>query len=69
VHGPLQASLLIEFAARQRQQAASEFAYRGVNPLFDGAEFSVNGNETDAGIEVWTANASGAPTMKGTASW
>ena len=34
-----------------------------------GAEFSVNGNETDAGIEVWTANASGAPTMKGTASW
>jgi 3-methylfumaryl-CoA hydratase len=70
VHGPLQASLLIEYAARQRgNKPPQKFAYRGVNPLFDGAEFSVNGNETDAGIEVWTANASGAPTMKGTASW
>ena len=70
VHGPLQASLLIEFAARQRGgKAPAKFVYRGVNPLFDGAEFIVNGNETSAGLEVWTANASGAPTMKGTASW
>jgi 3-methylfumaryl-CoA hydratase len=70
VHGPLQAALLIEFAARQRGgKAPTQFVYRGVNPLFDGAEFSVNGNATDAGLEVWTANAAGAPTMKGTASW
>ena len=70
VHGPLQASLLIEFAARQRGgKAPAKFVYRGVNPLFDGAEFSVNGNETDGALEVWTANAAGAPTMKGTASW
>ena len=70
VHGPLQASLLIEFAARQRgNKPPAKFVYRGVNPLFDGAEFSVNGNETGAGLEVWTANASGAPTMKGTANW
>jgi len=70
VHGPLQASLLIEFAARQRGgKAPAKFVYRGVNPLFDGAEFSVNGNEMDGGLEVWTANAAGAPTMKGTANW
>ena len=70
VHGPLQASLLIEFAARQRgNKPPAKFVYRGVNPLFDGAEFSVNGNEKDGGLEVWTANAAGAPTMKGTATW
>lgn len=70
VHGPLQASLLIEFAAKLRSgKAPAKFVYRGVNPLFDGAEFSVNGNETAAGLEVWTANAAGAATMKGTASW
>ncbi|MES2752736.1 MAG: MaoC family dehydratase N-terminal domain-containing protein [Pseudomonadota bacterium] len=70
VHGPLQASLLIEFAARLRGgKAPAKFVYRGVNPLFDGAEFSINGNETPAGLEVWTANAAGAPTMKGTANW
>ncbi len=70
VHGPLQASLLIEFAAKLRGgKAPAKFVYRGVNPLFDGAEFSVNGNETGSGLEVWTANAVGAATMKGTASW
>jgi 3-methylfumaryl-CoA hydratase len=70
VHGPLQASLLIEFAAKQRgNKPPLKFVYRGVNPLFDGAEFSVNGNDKDGGLEIWTANAAGAPTMKGTASW
>ena len=69
VHGPLQASLLIEFAAKLRGgKPPARFVYRGVNPLFDGAEFSVNGNETDSGLDVWTANAAGAATMKGTAS-
>jgi 3-methylfumaryl-CoA hydratase len=63
------ASLLIEFAAKLRGgKPPAKFVYRGVSPLFDGAEFSVNGNETAAGLEVWTANAAGVPTMKGTAS-
>ena len=70
VHGPLQASLLIEFAARLRgHKAPAKFVYRGVQPLFDGAEFSVNANEVAGGLETWTANAAGVPTMKGTASW
>jgi len=70
VHGPLQASLLVEFAAKLRNgKAPAKFAYRGVNPLFDGAEFSINANETTAGFDVWTANAAGVATMKGTASW
>jgi 3-methylfumaryl-CoA hydratase len=70
-HGPMQAALLVEFAARLHDgKAPAKFSYRGVQPLFDGAEFSVNANPAaDGGYEVWTANAAGAPTMKGTATW
>jgi 3-methylfumaryl-CoA hydratase len=69
-HGPMQAALLVEFAARLHGgQAPGKFRYRGVQPLFEGSEFSVNANETDAGMELWTANSVGQPTMKGTATW
>jgi 3-methylfumaryl-CoA hydratase len=40
-----------------------------VQPLFEGSEFSVNANEAGAGMEMWTANSAGQPTMKGTATW
>jgi 3-methylfumaryl-CoA hydratase len=69
-HGPLQAAFLVEFAAKLRGGAAPQkFSYRGVQPLFEGSEFSVNANATGAGMELWTANSAGQPTMKGTATW
>jgi 3-methylfumaryl-CoA hydratase len=69
-HGPMQAALLVEFAARLRDgMAPKKFAYRGVQPLFEGSEFSVNANQTDSGMELWTANSEGQPTMKGLATW
>jgi 3-methylfumaryl-CoA hydratase len=69
-HGPMQAALLVEFSAKLRGGAApKKFAYRGVQPLFEGSEFSVNANTTEAGMELWTANSQGEPTMKGTARW
>jgi 3-methylfumaryl-CoA hydratase len=69
-HGPLQAALIIEMAAKLRGgKAPKKFTYRGLQPLFEGTEFSVNANETEAGMELWTANAEGQPTMKGTAVW
>jgi 3-methylfumaryl-CoA hydratase len=69
-HGPMQAALLVEFAAKLHgHKAPKKFSYRGVQPLFDGAEFSVNANEIGGGLDVWTANDKGAPTMKATASW
>ena len=68
VHGPMQAALLVEFAARLHGgKVPAKFSYRGVQPLFDGAEFSVNAN--DSASELWTANNAGSPTMKATASW
>ncbi len=48
--------------------APKKFSYRGLQPLFEG-EFSVNANKTSGGMEVWTANSAGQPTMKGTATW
>jgi len=67
-HGPLQAALLVEFAAKLRG-VPKTFSYRGVQPLFEGSEFSVNANESGNGLELWTANAERQPTMKGTAGW
>ncbi|HLZ01714.1 MAG TPA: MaoC family dehydratase N-terminal domain-containing protein [Bradyrhizobium sp.] len=67
-HGPMQAALQIEFAAKLRGLVPKKFSYRGVQPLFEG-NFSVNANETAAGLETWTANSEGQPSMKGTATW
>ena len=68
-HGPLQAALMVEFAARLKGKPPASFSYRGVRPLFDGADFTVNANDTADGLDLWTANHQGAPTMKATASW
>ncbi|MCS3496636.1 3-methylfumaryl-CoA hydratase [Bradyrhizobium japonicum] len=69
-HGPLQAALIVEMAAKLHDgKAPKAFTYRGVQPLFEGTEFSINANATEAGMELWTANAEGQPTMKGTAVW
>ncbi len=68
-HGPMQAALQIEFAAKLHGTVPKKFAYRGVQPLFEGSEFSVNANETADGMETWTANSMGQPTMKGLATW
>jgi 3-methylfumaryl-CoA hydratase len=69
-HGPMQAALMVEFAAKLRGgRVPKKFSYRGVQPLFEGSEFSVNANITDSGMELWTANSERQPTMKATAAW
>lgn len=69
-HGPLQAALMVEFAAKLRcGKAPDTFSYRGVQPLFDGGEFSINANDSGNEMSLWVANAFGQPTMKATASW
>lgn len=70
VHGPLQAALLAEFAAEHRDgRPPATFDYRGVQPLFDGAEFTLNANPADDAMELWTADTAGTPTMKASATW
>jgi 3-methylfumaryl-CoA hydratase len=69
-HGPLQAALIVELAAKLRGgKPPKRFAYRGVQPLFEGSEFSVNANDDGTSMELWTANDAGQPTMMGTGTW
>jgi 3-methylfumaryl-CoA hydratase len=69
-HGPLQATFIVELAAKLHNgQPPKKLSYRGLQPLFEGSEFSINANTSDNGMELWIANAAGQPTMKGTATW
>ncbi len=69
-HGPLQAAFIVELAAKLHGgMPPRKFVYRGVQPLFEGSEFSINANDNGGSMELWTANAEGQPTMKGTATW
>jgi 3-methylfumaryl-CoA hydratase len=69
-HGPLQATFMVEMAAGLRGgKPPRKFSYRGLQPLFEGSEFSINANDNGANMELWIANDAGQPTMKGTASW
>jgi len=54
VHGPLQATLLIDLAARKLSAPITGFDFRGEKPAFDGAPLHVCGDVTDDGAEVWT---------------
>jgi 3-methylfumaryl-CoA hydratase len=69
-HGPLQAAFIVELAVKLHGGTPpKKFSYRGVQPLFEGGEFSVNANDNGTSMDLWTANAEGQPTMKGTATW
>jgi 3-methylfumaryl-CoA hydratase len=70
VHGPLQATLLIELAHSTRPETMPRrFEYRALRPLFDGAMFTVNALTAGDGLELWIADEAGQPTMKGRAAW
>jgi 3-methylfumaryl-CoA hydratase len=69
VHGPLQATLLIQFAATLRGEAPRVFSFRALNPLFDGQEFTLNAAENDDGLDLWIAGPEGGTTMAGKAEW
>lgn len=69
VHGPLQATLLLDLLHRQRPQAQlARFAFRAVRPLYDLAPFAVCGRfrADGGGAELWTRDAAGFPTMEAT---
>lgn len=69
VHGPLQATLLIEHAGEVRSAAPRQFTFRAVRPLFDGVEFSVNAVEEGGGLSLWVADGNGRATMTASAYW
>jgi len=69
VHGPLQATLLIEFAASIKDQPPKQFHYRAVQPLFDFTPFELCARPTGSGLHLWIRTVEGAQTMDAQASW
>jgi 3-methylfumaryl-CoA hydratase len=69
VHGPLQATLLVEFATSVRRVGPRVFSFRALNPLFDGQDFTLNAAEGEGGLDLWIAGPDGRTTMAGKAQW
>jgi len=69
VHGPLQATWLLEFAAKYGGAAPRAFSFRGVSPLYDFASFKLRGVRDGAGAKIWIETAEGVVTMEASATW
>mgnify|MGYP003129335112 CR=1 FL=1 len=59
VHGPLQATLLMNHAARLKGSTPALFGYRGLSPLFESQPFHLK----NADGEVWVEDTAGHKTM------
>lgn len=69
VHGPLQATLLLNLAATLGGRAPRRFTYRGLSPVFGGDTLAVEGVRTPGGVECWTRGAAGHTAMSAEAAW
>jgi 3-methylfumaryl-CoA hydratase len=71
VHGPLQATLLVDLLRRSLPQAdVKRFSFRAMSPLFDTAPFAVCGKPEADGrtVQLWAKNATGGLAMSATAT-
>jgi len=69
VHGPLIATLLADLFRRHVDQPMRSFSFRALSPLFDIAQFTVNGRPgADGKVALWAANAEGGLAMEAEAS-
>ncbi len=64
VHGPLQATLLLQFAAEILGCAPSRFTFRGLQPLFDFEAFRLCARRAETGLHLWIDTADGKQTME-----
>ena len=70
VHGPLQASLLLNLAATLGGSAPRQFDYRGVAPLIVGPVVRICGKREASGdVTGWTATDTEGVKMQATARW
>jgi 3-methylfumaryl-CoA hydratase len=70
VHGPLQATLLVDLLRRSLPDTrVTRFSFRAVSPIFDTAAFSVCGKTSGSGeVELWSKNSDGVLGMSATAA-
>jgi len=70
VHGPLQATLLLELLRREQPDATvTAFSFRALRPVFDTGPITVCGQPgTDGTVRLWITDADGALAMDATAT-
>ena len=69
VHGPLQATLLLHFAAEIRGAAPSSFVFRSLSPLFDDDAVALYATPDGERLKLWTARDGGPVAMSAEAAW
>ena len=69
VHGPMQATMLCQYAADLKGEPPARFRFRSLSPLFDDADFSLNATPEGGGLTLWTARPGGPVAMEAEADW
>jgi 3-methylfumaryl-CoA hydratase len=70
VHGPLQATLLMQAAVAHRGKPPTTFHFRGLHPMFDTHDLRVMGvDEANAQMTLCTAAPDGYQGLQATAAW
>lgn len=69
VHGPMQAAMLLNYAAKLRGEPPARFGFRGLSPLFEGETFTLNASSRGDRLNLWTAKQNGPVCMSAEAVW
>lgn len=69
VHGPLQATLLAQFAADLAPAPLRRFRFRSQSPILGHAPFTLNAKPEGTGLTLWTAASEGPVAMEAIAEW
>lgn len=69
VHGPLQATLLVQFAADLGGRRPAQFAFRCKAPIFDTGSIELHAREEGKALKLWAAQAGGPVAMEAEATW
>ncbi|OOY14478.1 MaoC family dehydratase N-terminal domain-containing protein [Thioclava sp. DLFJ4-1] len=69
VHGPIQATMLVQFAETIGGRLPARFDFRSLSPLFDIADFTLNAEEDGEGLRLWTSYVDGPVAMEARATW
>lgn len=69
IHGPLQATMLCQYAAYLRGSAPRRFRFRSQTPIFGPGTMTLNATPNGDAMKLWTARLDGPIAMEATAEW
>lgn len=69
IHGPLQATMLCQYAADLRGSAPRHFSFRSLAPIFGPGEMILHATPNGDAWKLWTSQPGGPISMEATAEW